>query len=149
VYQSPSPKPNLLEVTRGLDNLGLTTTALDILREVGIHEISAAAPTGYAREKQRSAYIHVKVEADADQQRSILRQFHAATAKRELSWMPVPDGDHLVEVVLPKAKTVYAYRVPLDAFQNSKLPALIGKSKILEAYTRKPRADAQHHKNKE
>jgi hypothetical protein len=149
VYQSPSPKPNLFEVTRGLDGLGFTTVALDLLREVGIHEIPVVATTRRNLDKQRSAYIHVKVEADADQQRAILRQFYATTAKRELSWMPAPEGGNLVEVVLPKAKTVCAYRVPLDAFQNSKLPALIEKSKILEAYTRKPRADAQHHKNKE
>lgn len=149
-FKSPSPKPNLFEVARGLDHLGFTATALDLLRDVGVHEISSqVAPKRYVRETERSAYIHVKVEADTEQQKAILRDFRATmVAKKGLDWLP-PVEDHLVEVVLPKARVVCAYRIPLESFSASKLPVLIENSKILEAYTRKPRSDAQHHKHKD
>lgn len=151
-FKAPSPKPNLFEVARGLDNLGFTATALDLMRAVGVNEIQAAAskPAKYVRETNRSAYIHVKVEANVDQQKSILRDFREAMAsKKGMDWLPPVEGSSLVEIVLPKARVVCAYRIPLESFQSSKLPSFLNGSKILEAYTRKPRSDAQHHKNKE
>jgi hypothetical protein len=150
-FKSPSPKPNLFEVARGLDNLGHTATALELLRAVGVKEIPAAAAekTRYTREKLRSAYIHVKVEADVEKQKSVLADFRNSLSTRGFGWLPPMDKDHLIEVVLPGPTLVCAYRVPLDKFQSSRLPKLIAGSKILGAYTRKPRADAQHHKNKE
>lgn len=150
-FKAPSPKPNLFEVARGLDSLGHTATALELLRAVGVKEIPAAPAekTRYTREKLRYAYMHVKVEAAPEKQKSVLADFRDSLATRGFSWLPPMDKDHLIEVVLPGPKVVYAYRVPLDKYLKSRLPKLIAGSKILGAYTRKPRADAQHHKNKE
>lgn len=136
-------------MARGLNNLGFTATALDMLRAVGVQELPIV-PTvqKYQREKNRSAYIHVKVEADTEQQKSILKNFRATCTKAGLD-LPPMDKEHLLEIVLPKARVVCAYRMPLELFQTSTIPQMLSNSKILEAYTRKPRSDAQHHRNKE
>jgi hypothetical protein len=150
-FKAPTPKPNLVEVAQGLAKLGRTSTALELLRAVGVTEIPVQQEKKqpYIREKLRSAYIHVKVEAESAQQKAILADFRATMSNRGVDWLPPLDQDHFIDVVLPGAAIVHAYRVPLDKYLSSKLPKLIAGSKILGAYTRKPRADAQHHKNKE
>lgn len=143
-------KPNLVEVARSLRASGHLVTALDLVRAVGIKEIPM--PTAepevkkpkYVREKVRYAFIHVVADVPADQQQHILTEFRNKAQETE-TWLPELDAEHLLKIALPGKVVVYAYRVPLDRYLKSTLPAVLQKTKILEAYTRKPRADAQHH----
>jgi hypothetical protein len=54
-----------------------------------------------------------------------------------------------MKIALPGKVVVYAFRVPLEKYSASSIPAMLSKSQLLEAYTRKPRSDAQHHVTKQ
>lgn len=141
--------PSLVEVTRRLREAGQTAVALNLVRAFGVKELAATStmkPAKYVREKNRYAYIHVGVAASSDQQCTLLSEFVKQVRGRdELAALPEPTPQHLLRIALPGAKVVYAYRVPLEQYQRSALPSILKESKIFEAYTRKPRADAQHH----
>lgn len=148
-------KPSLLEVARSLHAAGRVVTAMDLVRAAGIKEISLHAAAAvekpkpkYVREKVRNAFIHVVADVSSEQQKHIISEFHALASRTE-SWLPELDGDHLLKIALPGKVVVYAYRVPLDSYLASSLPGMLQNSNILEAYTRKPRADAQHHVTQE
>lgn len=144
--KSPAPKPSVQEIARGLIGLGLSTTARDILHAIGLTEPpqEEVEKTKYVREKNRSAFIYANVQASSDQQKLILESFSKQVIASS-PWAP-RFKDACVEIVLPKAKVVYAYRLPLKEYSSSSIPELIAKSRVLAVYTRKPRSDAQHHK---
>lgn len=142
-------KPNLLQVAQALHASGRVVTALDLVRAIGINEIKmpiAVKETKpkYVREKVRYAFIHVVLDVPPEQQTHILTEFRNHAAKQE-TWLPELDKDHLLQVALPGKVVVCAYRVPLEKYQASALPEMVRTSNILQAYTRKPRVDAQHH----
>ena len=146
-------KPSLFEVVQKLHACGRAATALNLVRAVGITEvmIPAVAKTAkpkYIREKVRSAYIHVVADVDPEQQQRILNDFRTLAACTE-PWVSEVGDDSLLKIALPGKTVVYAFRVPLVKYLASSLPAMLSTSKLLEAYTRKPRSDAQHHVNKQ
>jgi hypothetical protein len=144
--KSPAPKPSAQEIARGLMGLGLTSSAKEILHAIGMKDLpeEVVEKPKYVREKNRSAFIYANVQATPDQQKMILESFTKQVVASN-AWAPALEKA-LVEIVLPKAKVVYAYRLPLKEYSSSNVPELLAKSRVLAAYTRKPRSDAQHHK---
>jgi hypothetical protein len=145
-FKSPVPKPSVQEIARGLISLGLVSSAAEMLRSIGISELPAlpAEKPKYVREKIKSAYVYPKVQATLEQQKIILEAFRQEAIKSN-PWLPNLD-EALIEIVLPKAKVVYAYRLPMKEYSSSTVPEILANSRVLAAYTRKPRSDAQHHK---
>jgi hypothetical protein len=146
-------KPNLLEVVRKLRACGHVATALDLVRAVGIQEVlvptvAKTPKPKYIREKARSAYIHVVADVDPEQQQRILNDFRTLATCSE-PWLSKVGDDSLMKIALPGKVVVYAFRVPLEKYSASSIPAMLSKSQLLEAYTRKPRSDAQHHVTKQ
>lgn len=141
-------RPTIVDVARGLQALGHTSMALGLMRAVGIQEIPVVAEVvkKYQREKIRSAYIHVKLDVDADAQEKLLKDFHdKLVVKTGFSWLPPCDTKHLLKIALPGPRVVVAYRIDLKEYLKSGLSDIVAKSNHLEAYTRKPRVDAQKH----
>lgn len=142
-------KPTLVEVAQKLHAFGRMATALDLVRAAGIQEVPAPVTQKvekpkYVREKLRSAYIHVVADVSPEQQMRILKDF-VEHAKQTEAWLPEANESNLLRIALPGKVVVYAYRIPLDKYLASSLPSTLARSQILEAYTRKPRSDAQHH----
>jgi len=146
-------KPSLFEVVQKLHACGRAATALNLVRAVGIQEVlvpTVAKETKpkYVREKVRSAYIHVVADVSPEQQQRILSDFKTLSACTE-PWVAEVGDDSLMKIALPGKVVVYAFRLPLEKYLASSLPAMLKKSQLLEAYTRKPRSDAQHHVTKQ
>lgn len=138
-----------MQVAQALHAAGRAVTALDLVRAVGINEVkmpiaAKEVKPKYVREKVRNAFIHVVVDVSPEQQKRILQEFRNHALAKE-PWLPALDEAHLLQIALPGKVVVYAYRVPLSKYQGSSLPETVRTSNILQAYTRKPRVDAQHH----